>query len=373
MLVAQLADGQYFMLQGDDQRHVLKKLRHEQTFFCPQCQSPLLLKVGNIKIPHFAHQKHSSCEQAFSEGETTTHLLGKQQLFNHFQSQQLQVSLEPTIPNFSQRPDLLITCNAQRFAIEFQYSPIAHELFQARTDGYYEQHIKPIWLVNTPRAIVGAGIQKLTVTHFLQQFITHYKELPVLMTYCPYRTRFFYAHSFLHVQKNTFICVVDELPIEQQRFPFLMPKKLTFERFCNLYALQQQSVTSALRARFHYSRKGVQDLFLRYLYELRLALEELPNFLKIPVVGCEHVGEIASGWQCGLFYFAQQLQKPVWLLTKREVQLFLHYTNLPNTQQALTAFRNYMEVLKALDVRSLTQQVDDDVICNILYSQFIAK
>ena len=104
MLVALTENQEIFQLTPSITETTLYELRQTTTFYCPQCKESLQLKIGRIKIPHFAHVKNSQCESLFSDGESLTHLLGKQQLFTFFQ-QYGNVQLEPYLQQLHQRPN----------------------------------------------------------------------------------------------------------------------------------------------------------------------------------------------------------------------------------------------------------------------------
>ena len=48
-----------------------------QSYFCPACQDPVILKKGEIKTPHFAHKMSETCNQ-----ETILHKTAKQLIFD---------------------------------------------------------------------------------------------------------------------------------------------------------------------------------------------------------------------------------------------------------------------------------------------------
>ncbi|MER2000592.1 MAG: competence protein CoiA family protein, partial [Lysinibacillus sp.] len=349
----------------------LKSLRQQQSFYCPQCLAPLTLKVGRIKIPHFAHLKNSTCEQSFSEGETYMHVLGKQQLYSFLQERNITTKLEYPLKMISQRPDLFVEYHGKRYAIEFQYSPIAPDIFLQRTEGYRSVNINPLWLVQTPKTIDKNFVQKQSVSQFYRLFIEQYKGRSFILSYCPKRKSFYYISLLFHVHKNTYITVVDQLPIELQIFPFYMPKPMQYERFVDSYYLHKKSILTYLENTLKYSKQGAQNLFMRYMYELRLGLFELPPFLRMPIKGSEAMGVVASGWQCALFYFAQKLEKTVWELKMSEVQLFFTCMKLPFNIQTVEVLRSYVRICRSLHIHSHRVAVDEKQLVHILYSQYV--
>ena len=122
ILTAKMEDGQLIVLTPEFKRDQLRKWQRSIVFFCPQCSLPVQLKVGDIMIPHFAHQKGDACTSTFSEGESKAHLQGKQQLYLFLKKQIKEVTLEPFLNRLSQRPDLLAITPFGTIPIEFQCS-----------------------------------------------------------------------------------------------------------------------------------------------------------------------------------------------------------------------------------------------------------
>ncbi|PKX77177.1 competence protein CoiA [Lactiplantibacillus plantarum] len=119
-------------------------------YHCPGCVQPVQLKRGAVIVPHFAHVHATDCD-AFSEGETTEHLRGKQQLATWFAASGYTVRLEAGLPELHQRPDILVRRGtAQPLALEFQCSPLSVERLAARTQGYRQHGYQVLWLLGRP-------------------------------------------------------------------------------------------------------------------------------------------------------------------------------------------------------------------------------
>lgn len=112
---------------------------------CPGCQDPVFLKRGPKNLPHFAHYAGADCRQ-FSEGETTRHLLGKQRLYEWLTNQKIPVEMEAWLPELQQRPDLLVTYENRKIALEYQCSPIPFARLKERTDGYIQNGYEVYWI-----------------------------------------------------------------------------------------------------------------------------------------------------------------------------------------------------------------------------------
>ena len=72
---------------------VIKEERHLHSYRCIACGNSLLAKIGNIKVPHFAHDKDHACD-----GETYLHKLAKHRLKERFdKSKSFYISYEAEI------------------------------------------------------------------------------------------------------------------------------------------------------------------------------------------------------------------------------------------------------------------------------------
>ncbi|WP_323645481.1 competence protein CoiA family protein [Lysinibacillus xylanilyticus] len=58
---------QQIFLPYEYSREVLQRYRLQMKFYCPQCQQPVQLKIGQYNIPHFAHIATNSCVQLFAD------------------------------------------------------------------------------------------------------------------------------------------------------------------------------------------------------------------------------------------------------------------------------------------------------------------
>jgi len=115
-------------------------------YFCSACQGNVTLKRGEIKLAHFAHLSKATCD-AFSEGETEEHLKGKLGLYQSLENQGMTVQMEAYLPELKQRPDVLVTVNGMKIAIEFQCSPIPIDTIRSRTEGYLLNGYAVMWVL----------------------------------------------------------------------------------------------------------------------------------------------------------------------------------------------------------------------------------
>ena len=372
MLVAITKQDELFYLRREMSHRDLQQIKQVNQFFCPQCKEPLLLKVGSIKIPHFAHLKHSSCESLFSEGESTAHLLGKQQLFSLFSKLQLPVILEPYLPHIQQRPDLLVTKGDKHFAIEFQCSKIPVSLFKNRTKGYFETKIQPIWILHTPNETFKLpGLKKLSINHTHAQFIQMYKNQRYLITYDVQCEMFYYVSNLIPIQGTQYFGIVQALPLLQQQFPFYIPQIMTKEIFHQLFSKLIHIRNGSLRSRLLLSRSGVKDVFLRAVYELHCTLQTLPHFIGIPI-SLSRLDIPNSEWQLLLFYFLQSHHLTPQSMHEKSIPYFLQWAELPENAQINEAVRHYLQLLKKLAIENIHSDISDEQLIEELYTKLVA-
>ncbi|MCR2820985.1 competence protein CoiA [Lederbergia panacisoli] len=167
MLTALNQDGKYITLvHSFYNKELLERLR-SNVYFCPQCHEPLILKAGEIRIPHFSHRKHSLCTTSQSEPESIQHLQGKKYLYNFLTQQGLSVTIEHYFPDIKQRADLFVQTYSHSYAIEYQCSPLARSLLEERTKGYKSIGIVPLWIMGgKPYQKMQKGLFSLSDFHW---------------------------------------------------------------------------------------------------------------------------------------------------------------------------------------------------------------
>lgn len=372
LLVALTKQEKLFHLRREMSLADIQHLKKTNQFFCPQCKEPLLLKVGTIKIPHFAHLKHSSCESLFSEGESAAHLLGKQQLCSLFSKLQLPVILEPYLPHIQQRPDLLITKDDILYAIEFQCSKIAAPIFERRTKGYFDAKIHPVWILHTPNdTFKSPGLTKISINHSNAQFIQTYKKQHYLITYDVQSEAFYYVSNLIPIQGLQYFGVVQALPLMQQQFPFLIPQVITKKTFQQIFLQNIHKRNLMLHSRLLLSRKGVNDLFLRAVYELGCTIQTLPHFIGIPILFSQL--EISNvEWQMLLFYFLHIHQLTPQKMHEKSVPYFLQWAKLSEGAQMCDAVVQYLQLLKSLSIEGVHSAILDEQLIEKLYAKLVA-
>jgi len=252
----------------------LKVLRNLPTY-CPECKGRVILKMGEKKIIHFAHERKEWCS-GNGEAESSYHLQGKLQLYQKLHQLNLQSQLEPYYPEIKQRADISFVYNNKQYVIEFQCAVISPQLVKKRTEGYRKMNIHPIWIIGF-RHLKKWNPIKLKISTFLYQFFTSYQDQYLLPTYCPVDKVFYFiqnpvpisiSQTFISTHSYPLVKIKEKLP----KFPI---KKWHFSYWREMMHRQK---TNDL----HYLTK-TNDQFLKELYARGLHPHFLPPFIGIPL------------------------------------------------------------------------------------------
>ena len=115
------------------------QLVRESDFRCPACNDHVILRAGQINIPHFAHTSNSTC--TFGTGQGPLHLFLKQGLAISL-ARFGAVKEESVIGN--RRTDLLWN---NKIAFEVQVSAIDIDEIEERNKEYNNHNLKVVWVV----------------------------------------------------------------------------------------------------------------------------------------------------------------------------------------------------------------------------------
>ena len=328
-------------------------------------------------IPHFAHLKDSSCLSLFSEGESHSHLHGKQQLYAFFQKHTELVELEPFLKMVSQRPDILVTTQSESIAIEFQCSTIPVTDIESRTAGYRSIEMKPIWILHTPAkfSTLPVGVGTFHFSRFHESFLTHTSpEGYLLLTYNPKTERFHYYTCLIHVAGKRYIGIHRTLPLSMQVFPFARPKtpsKLEIQRYVALYlSIRNQFVQS----RVLLNKRGVKDPFLRMCYELRVIPTNLPKWIGLPVLFSESFREHDCEWQLAFLYYLRRKGISIRTISHSQVRKYVSWLEEPS-EAKVKACIAYRDFLVSTDVDSCQNKIviDEEKIVHLISERLLAK
>ncbi|WP_181313693.1 competence protein CoiA [Planomicrobium soli] len=291
ILVASTDNGSLVYLTGTHTKEELAAARRKTQFSCPTCGSSVILKVGEVKTPHFAHKNLSHCA-SYSEAESSMHLHGKLLLYQFFLSQNLTVELEKYFPVIRQRADLLIN---QHTAIEFQCSPIPAAQIMERTLGYTRSAVQTIWIGGLSEPL-AEGIQELKLTHWKKEMLLETQKSPYLLLFSPKENRFYYCSNLIYISGSRWIVKVKSLAASKQQFPFAVPKQMTLAEFKTMSGLFDHARKKFIIAQY-YSKNRVQNPFWRTCYEMGIDIRNLPKAIGLPMKNADLINCNAVLWQ----------------------------------------------------------------------------
>lgn len=359
----------------------LIQLRKTMTFFCPQCENPVRLKIGQVMIPHFAHIVLSDCLTSFSERESPIHLKGKLQLAEFFEEQSLEVFVESYLPEIRQRPDILVKSSHQSYAIEFQCCTIPIEVRDLRSRGYLKSNIEPVWILRSFEypEVPPNGIVIIQLTHFRQAFIQQddFGDASII-AYDPNNEQFIYYAHLTHLQGTRFIAKIGMLPRRLQSFPFRQLKPLTTlegKVYWNIFQrYRKRFLTNAVLT----SKKGVKDPFLRICYFNHLQPIELPLFIGVPLGTVNYLNVRHAEWQLAFIHMCMQKQIQFHDLSNEQIEHFLQQNLRENNfKLARELCFSYIHVLKQLGLRVdsslLKQKIPEEKLLEIFLQLIVAK
>lgn len=205
MLTAITKTGKKLCLGYDFKKEALLVLRSKEEFFCPICGESVQLKLGDQRIFHFAHKRGGTCQE-FYDHESYYHLEGKKQLYQWLIKQNIPAVLEYFDKEIQQRPDIMFELNGQKYALEFQCSPIPEEIFSKRTRSYIANHYIPIWIMANSHLDQQKRKDIVSLSNFHYMFLrTSLPGTYYIPSYCPEKQQFHFLESITPYSiKNAF-------------------------------------------------------------------------------------------------------------------------------------------------------------------------
>ncbi|MCY7774214.1 competence protein CoiA [Bacillus licheniformis] len=213
MFSAMIDQGGTICLADGYKAEDLKRLRKRHAFYCPVCRCELDLKIGSVKLPHFAHKPDAACPVPH-EPESPYHLKGKRLLYEWLGRQGLRPVLEPYLQEIRQKPDLLLEHGTRQVAVEFQCANLNAAAYRKRTEGFLRLGIEPVWILG------GNRIKRLTgdlfqLSRFHWQFIQKSDKPPKLLFFCPEQKAFIILEHLIPFQTNKTSASLRFLPLAE--------------------------------------------------------------------------------------------------------------------------------------------------------------
>ena len=261
-----------------------QEAKKKQSYFCPVCDTPVVLKAGNIKVPHFSHQHIMRCSRYLYKRESMLHLKLKHDLYLEL-NKYYDTAMEFYLESIEQIPDLLIN---KYWALEIQLSRISPELILSRTEGYYKLGMKVMWLLDE-RELKQEG-QFLNLNHFQMSTMTNDAVYTI-----DSKTLEINAWHIGHTAGlNYFLYKKEKIEISEVIKPMCSP---CWE---DTFKLTKNMMKRIIRR--EKSQKSVQNKTLTYMYQLGLTQESLPEFLYITSLHEKYIINSPVEWKLYIYY-----------------------------------------------------------------------
>lgn len=325
----------------------------EQHLYCPQCERPVILKIGTVMIPHFAHVKHSNCSESFAEGETLEHMQAKIQLYSLFERSPYTPQLEPVLRDCAQRPDLYVKDAEQHYVIEYQWTPISKKQLQKRTTNYIKANYPSFWLTKPPHSLRPNLIQIVRLTPFYRA-VYESNERPYLYYYDPRIQSFYYIAPLIHIQNDRYIGHVQKIPYKDQTVPFRRDKpelsSAQIERYIHYYAhARMRRIEQAIR----YERGN--DTLLTRCHDLKLLPFELPNWIGVPLIDGHVFRQHALDWQFHYVHHCLMAEED-WSSEDTVVTYSAHYGLSEAEHHIVEQYRQFLVQVRVNDLRDILSE-----------------
>lgn len=354
ILIARTQAGKLVYLTTATNQRQLAALKEQKHFFCPGCGAAMILKAGDVKIPHFAHRSLVGCDRS-SEPETPLHIKGKLLLHQFFSEKNQHPELEKYLPSIKQRADVLV---GSRYAIEFQCSAISPADIAARTEGYALAALKAVWIRGISEA-PQEGIGLLNLRPFEAAMLQRLEGIDYLLAYHPETNRFFYRSSLFYIGGRRWLAKTKSLPAEKQAFPFAVPKKLTAHEFAKLFSMAMNERDRFIRWQ-QFAKNRFQNPYWVLCYELGFDRIHLPDYIGVPIKGAEIFKVDAAVWQLQALAAQAKGISVEDLLKSRKAS----FKDAVPHSTAMAILREYLEFVEAVQKRFYTPKE----IAELLYA-----
>lgn len=354
ILVAKNQNGMLVYLNETLSRSELRALREGTDFSCPDCGSKMLLKIGEVKIPHFSHTSFSSCGS--SEGESAMHIEGKILLHSFFKARRIPVELEKYLPSIRQRADLFAD---NRAAIEFQCSPISGSDVLKRSEAYLGQNIHFTWIAGSNEASKST-IQIIRLPEYQIEMLSGPQYARHLMLLNPKNQHFYYYSNLFPLSGSRWVAKVMPLPVIKQSFPFAVPKQLDRQDFDTVSKIYAAAKLRYIQTQL-FARNRYRNPFWLACYKIGLDKRNLPASIGVPVHGSECIADHPVLWQLKLMVALRRGRSIEEIIRSEDIKLRRRGT----TEQLERVLLNYAAFLAEVEKENAEPQMQNGLLYDI--------
>lgn len=344
MFTAHLASGEVVYLPDLNWKEIHQLPR--SGYYCPDCTTPVILKKGSYKLPHFAH--YSSCtSNSLSPKETLQHLAGKQLLYELLSNYFQHVDLEYYFPSIKQRADVCLGGELS-LVLEYQCSAISATEVTSRTEGYRQCAYDVRWLLNPQ--FLPTKQNRLTIvklSKFLQSCLYTHQNLIQTLTFLNPETQSVTIMILQHnLNEDYYVVEPVQLKLDSGAFILQQPVHCLPDSRAVSKVMQEQYDRKKKNLFTYFQSKDRSFHFL--VKKWKIKEQTLPKYIGLPVFGSHNLG-CEFIWQFKLVnYLVTRSQSSEPLSREQLIELFL--LSLPKkavqSQDTIRVITTYYDFLK---------------------------
>ena len=336
MLQAVTSRGERVTLMARSQKEI-ENLRQSSTFYCPVCHQAVFIKAGSHVTPHFAHYQTTECPTT-GKGEGPYHEKGKIKLYHWLKKQGLHVELEKYLTNIQQQPDLFVTIQKKRIAIEFQCAKVSAQELLDRQLGYERDGITSIWILGANR-FTRTGPHTIKIDTFIQQLIHQFSsQYPTqIYFFCPHQEQFAIFQDIYFPNRQKAIGNLSFIPLQKCHLLSLFHRRRLSLPVLKRIWLQEMRHFRLKHRNFF---RGQQREWLMSMYEQQLTIDHLPSITYLPLINEIMMKRPAWEWQSTLF---------VKLLTPLSIGQIFKLQDCYDCLKALSYPKNHFPLIRGLN------------------------
>ncbi|NRD78440.1 hypothetical protein HPT25_13790 [Bacillus sp. BRMEA1] len=363
MLTALTKTGKRISLGYAYKKDTLIYMRNTEEFLCPICKEPVILKLGDKRIYHFAHMRGGTCLE-FYEPESQLHMEGKIQLYQWLIRQKIMAVLEYYDKEIQQRPDIMFEYGGHKYALEYQCSVIPEEIFIKRTNTYLQNGYIPLWIIaNTHIQQNNSSSISLSSFHylFLRPSLNGKYFIP---TYCSEKQQFYLIQSLIPISTKNTIFQSNILPLENSRLDCILNPLQ--ESHLNFKYWKLKVENYILNWSFYSGKR--KNPFLQEIYLHHLNPFLLPSEIGLPVAHAIYIQTPPFIWQTYLFIdvFMGKHQNDTFTVTeismkikKRLYRKDLIMRSLPQLKD-VSPMIPVMEYFRLLELEGIVKKISEE-------------
>lgn len=236
----------------------ISSINDNQEYYCPMCRRKLILRTGNLKSNHFAHQRSDYHKQI---RETDIHQAGKLILKKWGEELGFQSRVEVYFKKIKRRADVVLNNRNSQIVMEYQCSPLSVAKLAERSQAYSQLGIKFLW-------ILGKRYQfNEQISQRVAQFFKYHPHLGFYIIYLNAEMQRF--EVYYQIQRAAFLA-----PQYKIKFLFNLKELIQFMCSSDKDKLLKLTLTAKIRQLHNFQRAEMYSNGITRLLQLNCYLKK---------------------------------------------------------------------------------------------------